>query len=39
MAEFENAAAVHNASKQRFEIDADGQVSLLSISSRITDYF
>jgi uncharacterized protein len=29
MAELENAAVVHNASKQRFEIDADGQISLL----------
>ena len=29
MAELENAFVVHNASKQRFEIDAEGQISLL----------
>ena len=29
MAELENTVVVHNASKQRFEIDADGQISLL----------
>ena len=29
MAELENAAVVHNASKQRFEINGDGQISVL----------
>jgi predicted GNAT family acetyltransferase len=29
MAELEKASVVHNASKQRFEINADGQISLL----------
>ena len=29
MAELENAAVVHNASKQRFEINTDGQISVL----------
>jgi predicted GNAT family acetyltransferase len=29
MAELENAAVIHNASRRRFEIDIDGQLSLL----------
>jgi hypothetical protein len=29
MAELENAAVVHNPSKQRFEIDAEGRNSVL----------
>ena len=29
MAELENAAVTHNASRRRFEIDIDGQLSLL----------
>jgi uncharacterized protein len=29
MAELENAAVVHNASKRRFEINAGGQISVL----------
>ena len=39
MAELENAVVVHNASMQRFEIDADGQISLLEYKLKITDYF
>jgi predicted GNAT family acetyltransferase len=29
MAELENAAVIHNAPKRRFEIDIDGQLSVL----------